>query len=361
MRRLTAIVRIEFGVKLDWRSLDWLLGLLIRLNPGADSDALDDMMTGQAATMLEVARRRSAPYRLIDLWDLQAPEDHSPGNLAPTTCPRCGGPWDIEHRAWRRLCERCTSFGGTVLELDVAIRTEPRVPDKFGRDPLDCQFPGWKPINVYLREKHDVSMVGPEHWERFLLWFEVKRGIDRGRLLAMPLTELAATLDQDGTTETADAKMPTSTITTPDRVPKSDEPLPAPPGGLQTALSRGKPKPEHLKVLAKAHEAMLIHSEHRRKAKAIGLWALILEQLQKPESEVPFFIKEEDIIIHCHNKTRKRKAEELLRKTGAKAIKDTIQQARGLGRDYRLPYKLAQVAHQGVVVTEEPTTKTPRP
>jgi hypothetical protein len=187
---LTEIAQAEFGVELDRRSLNWLRGLLARLDPQVDPDTLDAMTADHAATLLKVARQRSAPHRLADLFDLQALEDHSRGNLMPATCPRCDGPWSTERRAWRRLCERCTSFEGTVLELDVAIKTERRELD-LGRDPLDRQFPDWKPINAYLREKYNVPMIRAEDWERFALWIEVTHGIDRGRLLAMPLVELA--------------------------------------------------------------------------------------------------------------------------------------------------------------------------
>jgi hypothetical protein len=163
----------------------------------------------------------------------------------------------------------------------------------------------------------------------------------------------------------AGIKGPTSASTAPDQVPKRDGSPPAPPGGPETTDATGsdppptsdrrRPKLEHLRVLAKAIDSMLIHTEHRRSAKAISLWTLIQERLQGPESRVPFLISNKDIVIHCHNKTGKRKEEELLTNTGEKAIKNTIQETRDLGRHYHLPYELEQVGRQGVVVKEKPT------
>jgi hypothetical protein len=113
-----------------------------------------------------------------------------------------------------------------------------------------------------------------------------------------------------------------------------------------------------IEAVAKAIEAMLIHPKHRRRAKAINLWTLIHERLQDPESRVPFLITNKDIVIHCHNKTKRWGEKELLKKTGEGAIKDTILIARQLGRAYHLPYELEQIAHRGVVVKEKPASGT---
>jgi hypothetical protein len=113
-----------------------------------------------------------------------------------------------------------------------------------------------------------------------------------------------------------------------------------------------------VRTIAEAVNAMLIHDEHRRKWKAISLLKLIDRLMQEPEWS--HFISNDDIRLHCHNKTG-RQSREILLKRSENAIKDTVLETREMIRHYHLPIELEQVAHRGVVVKLRATTEEAHP
>jgi hypothetical protein len=198
-RRLNAVSRREFSDELNWRTLDLLRGLLCGLLE-TGTDRVDNLKLSEAAGILETAERPPSK-RLID--------------QTPTTCAKCGRQLSDADRGWRQAwCDECRQTSDKVIELDIALRTEPRSYNWYGRDPLD-RFPEWPKISTYICNKYIIFMVEPPHWDRFLNEYQTNHGIDRESVLGMRLAELATSLDRrsdpspsvgtDGRTERTEA------------------------------------------------------------------------------------------------------------------------------------------------------------
>jgi hypothetical protein len=123
-------------------------------------------------------------------------------------------------------------------------------------------------------------------------------------------------------------------------------------------LPRLAPLADRLQILADAIKDMEVHPVYCRWAKAIRFWALALEMMRdwKQLRRPPFMITNKDIVIRCHNTLKKPRDEKLLGIKAA-AIKNTILEARKVGKNFKLPFELKQSGSRGVVV-QNPSTAT---
>jgi hypothetical protein len=197
--RLEALTRASYGEGLTGRTIDLLRAELFRaFGQEVDTDRLDEIPISDVATILERfrARRGGEPSA-------------GTGGTVVSNCPRCGRPLEEVDRAWMSgLCGDCRTGRGTMLELDVAVRTrQPNSVDRRGGDRLD-RFPDWVRFKTFIFGKFGKFLIDKEIWNDFSKWFECNYSKNHDEFLSMKRDVVLRLLEVPPTFPPADPPPP---------------------------------------------------------------------------------------------------------------------------------------------------------